>query len=224
MQTWKGLRAGGLTVFLLAAILVVGGLAFAQGTGYDLSWWTVDGGGGAVSSGGYAISGTAGQPDAAAALSGGGYTVYSGFWAGREGTTPPGCPDPYEPNDDFDHASAITPGTTIQAYICDENDRDWFKFDVTAGQTITVELTNIPAGMDYDLWLDDPNGDQVASSTNSGNADEQITYTAASGGTYYVIVTGYSGHSTTVAYRLLVEVSGRRSRRTYIPLLWKKGS
>jgi hypothetical protein len=55
-------------------------LALAQ-NGYDLSWWTVDGGG-LISSqgGGYVLAGTAGQPDASASMSGGGYTLAGGFW------------------------------------------------------------------------------------------------------------------------------------------------
>ncbi|MFZ5809450.1 MAG: hypothetical protein ACOY16_09250 [Chloroflexota bacterium] len=53
----------------------------AVGAGYDISWWTVDGGGGSSSGGGYSLSGTVGQPDAASS-SGGGYTLAGGFWSG----------------------------------------------------------------------------------------------------------------------------------------------
>ena len=53
----------------------------AQGGGYDLSWWTVDGGGLISSQGrGYVLGGTAGQPDAGASMSGGDYTLAGGFW------------------------------------------------------------------------------------------------------------------------------------------------
>ena len=50
--------------------------------GLSISWWTVDGGGGTSKGGQFALSGTAGQPDAAA-MSGGPYTLNSGFWNGR---------------------------------------------------------------------------------------------------------------------------------------------
>lgn len=53
--------------------------AQAQG-GYDLSWFTMDGGGGQSSNGSYTLAGTAGQPDVGAALTGGGYTLAGGFW------------------------------------------------------------------------------------------------------------------------------------------------
>jgi hypothetical protein len=53
-----------------------------RSSGYDLSWWTVDGGGYTFSSGGgYTLGGTAGQPDAGV-LSGGGYVLGGGFWRG----------------------------------------------------------------------------------------------------------------------------------------------
>jgi hypothetical protein len=52
------------------------------GSGYDLSWNTIDGGGAMFSTGGsYSLGGTIGQPDAGA-LSGGGYTLVGGFWGG----------------------------------------------------------------------------------------------------------------------------------------------
>jgi hypothetical protein len=65
---------------LLVGVLANAPTATAQsGGGYDLSWSTVDGGGGQSSGGGYTLTGTAGQPDAGA-QSGGGYTVAGGFW------------------------------------------------------------------------------------------------------------------------------------------------
>jgi len=86
---YRGRRSGlgvwlllaGCCVLLLAAAVVP--LALAQ-TGYDLSWWTVDGGGATLITGeGYRLSGTAGQPDAGA-LEGGGYTLGGGFWRGGQ--------------------------------------------------------------------------------------------------------------------------------------------
>jgi hypothetical protein len=49
--------------------------------GYNLSWWTVDGGGSSVSNGGksYTLDGTVGQPDTAV-WAGDGYTLFGGFW------------------------------------------------------------------------------------------------------------------------------------------------
>lgn len=62
-------------------LLAAGSLAAAQSVaGYDLSWWTADGGGGTWSSSeGYALGGTAGQPEADISF-GSGYTLAGGFW------------------------------------------------------------------------------------------------------------------------------------------------
>ena len=63
--------------------LLASSLALAQSGGdYDLSWSTVDGGGGTFSTGGvYSLGGTAGQLDAGL-LTGGVYTLDGGFWGG----------------------------------------------------------------------------------------------------------------------------------------------
>jgi len=50
------------------------------GGGYDLTWSTVDAGGGVSNGGGNSLSGTAGQPDASARSSNNGYTLTGGFW------------------------------------------------------------------------------------------------------------------------------------------------
>jgi hypothetical protein len=67
------------------ALLVWVSLASAQ-NGYDLSWWTVDGGG-LISSqgGGYILAGTVGQSDAGPAHTGGGYSLTGGFWPAAAG-------------------------------------------------------------------------------------------------------------------------------------------
>jgi hypothetical protein len=80
------LKSGRLLIVTLSLIslLAASSVVFAQsGGGYDLSWSTVDGGGGTFSSGGsYSLGGTVGQPDAGAMMSGGGYTLAGGYWAG----------------------------------------------------------------------------------------------------------------------------------------------
>ena len=76
---------------LVAIVLVSGLLAAAPSARaepsvtYDLSWNTIDGGGGTSTgtgpNGTYSLSGTAGQPDAGT-LSSPTYTLGGGFWAG----------------------------------------------------------------------------------------------------------------------------------------------
>jgi hypothetical protein len=54
-----------------------------SGAGYRLDWFTLDGGGGTCSGGGYTLNGTIGQHDAATAASAPGatYRLEPGFWA-----------------------------------------------------------------------------------------------------------------------------------------------
>jgi hypothetical protein len=65
------------------AFLLLSYAALAHdGGGYDLSWWTVDGGGGSAkarSPSAYALDATIGQPDVRV-WQGGGYTLAGGFW------------------------------------------------------------------------------------------------------------------------------------------------
>ena len=67
-----------------ALLLPAGLMALGQETqqSYELSWWTVDGGGETFSTGGgYFLGGTSGQPDAGV-LTGGNYSLDGGFWMG----------------------------------------------------------------------------------------------------------------------------------------------
>ena len=76
-------------LWVLAALLIAALLAYTRptlaqsGGGYDLSWNTIDGGGGTSAGGAYSLSGTIGQPDAGA-MSGGAYTLKGGFWSAFE--------------------------------------------------------------------------------------------------------------------------------------------
>ena len=72
-----------LLIMALLAIILLTSFTIAT-NGYNLSWWTVDGGGGTFSTGGdYTLGGTIGQPDAGL-LTGGDYTLGGGFWGGGE--------------------------------------------------------------------------------------------------------------------------------------------
>ena len=78
---------------ILAVITVS---AFAQITGpatFDLSWNTIDCGGGASAGGQFELAGTIGQHDATpGAMAGGPFEVIGGFWAGVDQPDLPPCP------------------------------------------------------------------------------------------------------------------------------------
>ena len=92
---------------LLTAGVVLMMAATADAQPYDLSWWTVDGGGNQSTGGTYVLTGTAGQPDAGAA-SATIYTLASGFWAIM-------VPDPCYANCD---QSTIAPILNINDFQC----------------------------------------------------------------------------------------------------------
>ncbi len=64
--------------------------AFAGAGGPSITWYTIDGGGGTSSGGGFTLSGTIGQPDAGT-LSGGTFTLKGGFWPGAFDAASPRC-------------------------------------------------------------------------------------------------------------------------------------
>lgn len=61
-----------------------------SGGGYDLSWYSIDGGGGTCIGGPYTLTGTIGQPDTYWA-SGGGYELFGGFLPGCRWSDSPLC-------------------------------------------------------------------------------------------------------------------------------------
>ena len=75
----RRLRQAGKASLTLAILLLLVSVALAS-SDYDISWFTVDGGGGNSIGGPYTLSGTAGQPDAGV-LSGGTYTVTGGLFS-----------------------------------------------------------------------------------------------------------------------------------------------
>ena len=83
-----------LIVLPIALALVLASVTFAQSvTGYDLSWWTVDGGGTTSNVGGeYTLCSAIGQPDAGV-LTGDDYTLAGGF---SGGAAPAPAPDRHQ--------------------------------------------------------------------------------------------------------------------------------
>jgi hypothetical protein len=67
-----------LSVWILLLLISAASVANGQ---YEISWYTIDGGGGQSIGGTYVLTGTIGQPDAAWS-SGGNYEILGGFWPG----------------------------------------------------------------------------------------------------------------------------------------------
>ena|ERR1035438_10283550 len=59
---------------------------------YSIDWYKIAGGGGTSTGGVYSVSGTIGQPDAGAPMSGGNFSLTGGFWALISVVQTPGLP------------------------------------------------------------------------------------------------------------------------------------
>ena len=73
------------TTILLTLLLVLFAftiIALAANGGYEITWFTIDAGGGRSAGGDYTLNGSIGQPDADSPASGGDYTIDGGFWPG----------------------------------------------------------------------------------------------------------------------------------------------
>ena len=117
------------------------------------------------------------------------------------------CPsDPYEPNPTFETARQVGAGNHI-AYICPEDDADWFQFNVSIGTQIQLYLTGSGGGelpADFDMLLYNPSSGLAGASQNGGTATEQISTTALMSGWYRVLVAGYNHAASTTPYRLSI--------------------
>jgi hypothetical protein len=66
---------------ILLVLLALGLIVSSSWGQYEISWYTIDGGGGRSSGGDFTLTGTIGQPDAAYSA-GGNYELLGGFWPG----------------------------------------------------------------------------------------------------------------------------------------------
>ncbi|MFH1150204.1 MAG: IPT/TIG domain-containing protein [Actinomycetota bacterium] len=132
------------------------------------------------------------NPDASSGTLSGGFTV----------TGPPG--EDFEPNDGIAEAyGPLQPDSYYSSHVAAAYDDDYYYTDVPSGtDVIAVELLSVPAGCDYDLYVYDQYGQQVASSINESNLDELIEFHYPDAARYYLHVYPYDGFSTTDDYLL----------------------
>ena len=79
-----------LIIVLVSLALTWPNPGSAQSGGpFDLSWFTIDGGGGTSTGGGYSLSGTMGQPEAGTTMGAGSFSLTGGFWSAVQ---TPGAP------------------------------------------------------------------------------------------------------------------------------------
>ncbi|WP_448321677.1 pre-peptidase C-terminal domain-containing protein [Streptomyces sp. CO7] len=109
-----------------------------------------------------------------------------------------------EPNDTRDTAddatTLVSPGT-VTGNMKSGTDRDYFKLNLSAGQTASVSCA-VPSAYDADLyWLDADGSTLTRSVADGAGTDESLSFTRTGSGTgaYYLDVEAYSG-SGTAAY------------------------
>ena len=117
-----------------------------------------------------------------------------------------GCTDSYEPNNTKATAATIPVNTDISGLINPSGDIDWFTFANTANQhNIQITLTSLPANYNVRLLK---NGTVVASSVNSGTANETINYNTSVVGNYKIKVFGAgNANDAQDCYTLRVQIS-----------------
>jgi len=105
-----------------------------------------------------------------------------------------------------------TPGRGVYGKLSSTDTEDYFYFSVCNGQKITITL-NVPSTFNFDLYLKDKNDVVRASSTNSSDASEYISYVADYPGKWYMFVKYVSG-SGTGRYNFDVELIGQNDAGT----------
>jgi hypothetical protein len=149
MKTKKPIR---ILVGMFCGMTALGALGAWLGSDFDLSWHTVDAGGGYSAGGDFDVEGTIGQPDAGE-MSGGEFTLIGGFWTGA--SSGGGCTrDPaWVCDGDVDGNGAVNPVDVglIQAAFCSPElctDADLCQYDIDCNGAINP----IDAGLSQSLF------------------------------------------------------------------------
>lgn len=116
-----------------------------------------------------------------------------------------GCTaDAYEPNDSLGDAADLGDGFYAGLTTCSGND-DYYAIDLTAGQSLDVDVLFSHALGDVDARLYDASGAELDRGTSTTD-DEALSHTASSAETVFLRVYGYDG--ATNDYDLDVTISG----------------
>jgi hypothetical protein len=112
------------------------------------------------------------------------------------------------PDDHFGIAHPMTPNIAQYRNFDTANDYyDAYYFDLSAAATVTIRLTQIPSGSNYDIGIYTSNKNRIGKGDNLGNLSESIHLSNLSAGRYYVLVSREFpiGEPNTANYRLIVE-------------------
>jgi hypothetical protein len=96
-----------------------------------------------------------------------------------------------EPNNGISNADANLPmcqGTVLNGTVPGGDTGDYYRFVLTTQSLVTVQMFNISAGSDFDLYLYNSGLSQLGVSNNNNNNAEQIGPLTLTPGTYYIRV------------------------------------
>jgi uncharacterized repeat protein (TIGR01451 family) len=114
--------------------------------------------------------------------------------------------DIHEPNDKPSQAyGPLVSGQVYQSYIWDATDQDdYYHFTPSTSTDVQVTLSNIPPNCDYDLHIYYYDGQyQLETFSNqSGDIEEQVTFTPVAGRKYYIRIYRYGGFNSQQRYHL----------------------
>ncbi|MFN8547306.1 MAG: cohesin domain-containing protein [Candidatus Eisenbacteria bacterium] len=193
---------------------------------YVLSLWSFDDQGNLVAEGEADQGGNGGDESLSGQVNGAGVLVievsgFAGAFNANDSyqlstTFPTGWPgsgqDGNEPNDDPTVATALTSQQAKAGIISQPGDIDFYRVTLSTSNNITVDVTSIPAGTDYDVRFYAVNNgvfEPIAESVNGAGQDEHLEVTEAAPGTYYVAVYGFGGaYNSSDGYSIVASFGG----------------
>lgn len=136
----------------------------------------------------------------------------------------PGCPDEYEPDDDYAQAKFIqVDGPAQQRKFHVAGDVDWVKFAAVASRVYTITTSSLGDYGDTYLYLYDTNGQTVLAYNDDGGSEplsSKIVWMAPRNGVYYVKARHYYnavGGCTGYEYNLALVSTETSGWSVYLP-------
>lgn len=129
--------------------------------------------------------------------------------------------DVCEPNSSLIEACGpLSPATSYQFPVrCTTGrDDDWYYIDLECSGTVCLDVTNIPAGTDYSVYLYNEARVILCSSDQHGNTPEHVCCPLDQAGRYYVRVYPWEGCSDDDPYTLTVSYPIPAPRPTPTPM------
>ncbi|WP_313695069.1 PPC domain-containing protein [Halorarum halobium] len=109
------------------------------------------------------------------------------------GTNPQTGAQQFEPNNSFDTATEITPGT-YEGLNVTTFDVDVYEIELTANESMSASINFTHEEGDLELYLVGPN-ETILLRNESATDGESFSYVPERNGTFYLVVTGFQGQT-----------------------------